>query len=563
MGIFPILSIVVGVEAVIGNATLIFVLATGCKNMLPSFKYMQYLGSSIRLFYTIGFALTAPTIHYVAEEETLLIVQGFAMDKTIGKILLCLDVIFTTVAVIIPCTQFVHRYFFIVVSKSGLEQKNTVTWITIGSMFFVTLIIAIIQAFIIWPSEIEEARFHNIIPKLNVEADTAFIVISFREFTSVSEPVWKMPISGANIFGYYTAAGVILFSITTMIICGYLIRKNFATCATQLSDRTIKMQRQLQTTLIIQTSACGTFFAVPFGVAMLGPCFGIDPGSEVMYLVSVMYLFFPASAKSRGSSSKSEDPYKDEPVYPCKICGRKFIRSSLEKHESACRKLVNLQRKTFDSGKQRAHGSDLTYEHVKRARQEKQQIGGIFPRPKTHWRERHESFIDAVSSSKKVDYAIKTGAPLPPPPRTAMPSDYVHCDYCGRNFSEQAAERHIPFCREQHSRRDTSHHRPGTIRSVNTSAKSRNDSRTRDGSRDRGETRGRDSSKTRDGSRDRRSNSFSQKFETKYESFRSDSRGRQVSQSATHNRSNGAPSTSHKRSNSAPKTPGNSRLKTS
>ena len=29
--------------------------------------------------------------------------------------------------------------------------------------------------------------------------------------------------------------------------------------------------------------------------------------------------------------------------------------------------------------------------------------------------------------------------------------------------------------REQHSRRDTSHHRPGTIRNVNTSAKSRND----------------------------------------------------------------------------------------
>ena len=159
MGIFSILSIVVGVEAAIGNVTLIFALATGCKNMLPSFKYMQYLGSSIRLLYTIGFALTAPVslaklniiskistpqmMCYVAEQETLLIVQGFVMDKTIGKILLCFDVMFTTVAIIVPCAQFVHRYFFIVVSKSGLERKDTVTWITIGSMFFVTLIIAI------------------------------------------------------------------------------------------------------------------------------------------------------------------------------------------------------------------------------------------------------------------------------------------------------------------------------------------------------------------------------------------------------------------------------------
>ncbi|KHJ94716.1 hypothetical protein OESDEN_05351 [Oesophagostomum dentatum] len=74
----------------------------------------------------------------------------------------------------------------------------------------------------------------------------------------------------------------------------------------------------------------------------------------------------------------------------------------------------------------------------------------------TNWKERHETFIDAVSSSKKVDYAIKTGAPLPPPPRTAIPSDYVQCNYCGRNFSEKAAERHIPFCKEQNARKMTS-----------------------------------------------------------------------------------------------------------
>ncbi len=60
MRIFSILSIIVGVEAVIGNVTLIFVVATGCKNMLPSFKKMQYLSSSIRLVYTIAFTLTAP-----------------------------------------------------------------------------------------------------------------------------------------------------------------------------------------------------------------------------------------------------------------------------------------------------------------------------------------------------------------------------------------------------------------------------------------------------------------------------------------------------------------------
>uniref|UniRef100_A0A1I7TAZ1 Zinc finger C2HC domain-containing protein 1A n=1 Tax=Caenorhabditis tropicalis TaxID=1561998 RepID=A0A1I7TAZ1_9PELO len=149
--------------------------------------------------------------------------------------------------------------------------------------------------------------------------------------------------------------------------------------------------------------------------------------------------------------SDNGDP--NEPVFPCPICGRKFIRSSLEKHEQACKKLATLHRKPFDSGKQRANGSDLTYAAIKKAQNEKAKNGGVFPRPQTNWRERHGNFIDAVSSSKRVDYALKTGAPLPPPPKTAVPSDYVQCEYCSRNFNAAAAERHIPFCREQATRK--------------------------------------------------------------------------------------------------------------
>ncbi|CCD68817.1 Zinc finger C2HC domain-containing protein zchc-1A [Caenorhabditis elegans] len=147
----------------------------------------------------------------------------------------------------------------------------------------------------------------------------------------------------------------------------------------------------------------------------------------------------------------SADP--NEPTFPCPICDRRFIKSSLEKHESACRKLASLHRKPFDSGKQRASGSDLTYADIKKVQHEKNKNGGVFPRPQTNWRERHGNFIDAVSSSKRVDYALKTGAPLPPPPKTAVPSDYVQCEYCSRNFNAAAAERHIPFCREQATRK--------------------------------------------------------------------------------------------------------------
>uniref|UniRef100_A0A1I7ZUK6 Zinc finger C2HC domain-containing protein 1A n=1 Tax=Steinernema glaseri TaxID=37863 RepID=A0A1I7ZUK6_9BILA len=155
------------------------------------------------------------------------------------------------------------------------------------------------------------------------------------------------------------------------------------------------------------------------------------------------------------------DQYATEETFPCSMCGRSFIKSSLEKHEPACRKITNLNRKKFDSGKQRADGSDVTLQGVRKAQKEREKMGGSFPRPKTSWREKHTTFITAVASSKQVEYALKSGAPLPPPPKTSVPSDYVQCEYCGRNFNQNAAERHIPFCREQQmrNRRSTSHSR--------------------------------------------------------------------------------------------------------
>ncbi|CAK5044071.1 unnamed protein product [Meloidogyne enterolobii] len=85
----------------------------------------------------------------------------------------------------------------------------------------------------------------------------------------------------------------------------------------------------------------------------------------------------------------------------------------------------------------------------------------------TNWRERHEEFISAVSASKQVGNALKTGAPLPPPPKTASNAgkfnktknfknkfkDYIKCDFCGRSFNKNAAERHIEFCKEQSVRK--------------------------------------------------------------------------------------------------------------
>ncbi|XP_074656486.1 zinc finger C2HC domain-containing protein 1A-like isoform X2 [Tubulanus polymorphus] len=133
---------------------------------------------------------------------------------------------------------------------------------------------------------------------------------------------------------------------------------------------------------------------------------------------------------------------------PCGICGRSFFPDALRRHEPICAKSQAKKRKVFDSGKQRSQGTDIPISKVNHS-------GKPIKREapsKNNWRAKHEDFINAIRSAKGVDIALKTGAPLPPPPKPSINPDYVQCMYCNRRFNETAAERHITFCKEQSER---------------------------------------------------------------------------------------------------------------
>lgn len=140
-------------------------------------------------------------------------------------------------------------------------------------------------------------------------------------------------------------------------------------------------------------------------------------------------------------------------TYPCDLCGRKFKQESLVKHRKVC-KNITKPRKIFDSGRQRADGSDVNYKITRETR--RVQIEGEKPvevvKNSSNWREKHNDFIRSIRAAKGVTEAIRTGAPLPKFEPSAVPSDYVNCQFCGRNFNRNAAERHIPFCENQSKR---------------------------------------------------------------------------------------------------------------
>ncbi|XP_048385636.1 zinc finger C2HC domain-containing protein 1A [Stegostoma tigrinum] len=130
---------------------------------------------------------------------------------------------------------------------------------------------------------------------------------------------------------------------------------------------------------------------------------------------------------------------------PCKICGRTFLLPVRLKHEPICQKSANKKRKTFDSSRQRAEGTDIPTLKPLKPRPEP-------PKKPSNWRMKHENFIATIRAAKKMSQTMKDGGSLPPPPPPLYDPDYVQCPYCQRRFNENAADRHISFCKEQAAR---------------------------------------------------------------------------------------------------------------
>jgi len=165
----------------------------------------------------------------------------------------------------------------------------------------------------------------------------------------------------------------------------------------------------------------------------------------------------------------------------CNICGRNFNPDALQRHRPICAKNANKQpRKQFNSQKNRINGTEINYTEVKRAEKRKPTVKELRAAEKKNlWRQKHEDFIQSVRAAKGVDdydagggnyggsdnhnsgYDSRTYSK----PRQqqqqqsnyghqqqqqrAIKPGYTHCDHCGRNFADETAERHIPWCEEQ------------------------------------------------------------------------------------------------------------------
>ncbi|XP_062588688.1 zinc finger C2HC domain-containing protein 1C-like [Saccostrea cucullata] len=129
----------------------------------------------------------------------------------------------------------------------------------------------------------------------------------------------------------------------------------------------------------------------------------------------------------------------------CSNCGRKFAADRLQRHRNACGNATK-KRKVMDPTKMRVAGTEMEqYTGKNRSKT---------PPKKSNWRAERENFIKALRYAKKCAEVEKTGGDIrniTPPPAAENPS-YKQCPYCSRKFNPDAAERHIPRCKNLNTR---------------------------------------------------------------------------------------------------------------
>jgi len=140
-------------------------------------------------------------------------------------------------------------------------------------------------------------------------------------------------------------------------------------------------------------------------------------------------------------------PKPRDDLVSCKNCQRNFAEDRIEKHEEICMKTSQKKRKTFDMTKARVKGTDAAG-YVKNAAQLKAKEAK--DQKKSDWRKKREEFINTLKAAKEAQRHLANGGSLKdlPPPPPMDTSDYIQCPHCSRRFSEAAAERHIPKCKD-------------------------------------------------------------------------------------------------------------------
>lgn len=182
-----------------------------------------------------------------------------------------------------------------------------------------------------------------------------------------------------------------------------------------------------------------------------------------------------------GGMTADEMPDENEITTPCPHCGRSFNQIAYPKHVKICQKVFQKKRKAFNTQKQRIIDSEQASLmrqgalEAKRNPKLNKPKGGI---PK--WKLQSMEFRSICNPKKANQIRKQMGIPMQQNNNlrsgnnkmgakkggnnfgydmggndygympSAVPMDYTHCQYCNRNYNEEAYNKHLNGCKRRY-----------------------------------------------------------------------------------------------------------------
>jgi hypothetical protein len=159
--------------------------------------------------------------------------------------------------------------------------------------------------------------------------------------------------------------------------------------------------------------------------------------------VGVDFDSVPAVAGVKTSAVVNIDE-RPKPTRPCCHCDRKFNLDVIEKHEKVC--ITQKKRPQFNSKQHRLADLNEAQKQVN-STDNRATLRSDIPVKRAGWKEKSDQLRAAVALARSTDPAKRRIYEA----ELARVNEAVltRCDYCGRSFNADSAQRHIPICRNK------------------------------------------------------------------------------------------------------------------
>ncbi|KAL6737237.1 hypothetical protein Aduo_010897 [Ancylostoma duodenale] len=259
-----------GVISVCANTYLLLAVSRA-KSKIGLYKWMMVIATTFDIVFSTLTAFSCPTIAAISQKSSVLFVKGgFMLPYAVGRVVLVAWIVLLCLSLIVSPCLFVFRYIQ-VCRKQWLSAYGRRVFFVFAIPISLAMSAAAMLIFASYPNADDITEFKDIAFQINLNAYRAFLVACLdpqRDEEAARAAV--LVAACANLML------ILVCSLLAMIICSRLMVSAVKEAVS--SQRAMRLQQQLQKTLVFQFVIPFVFIHIPFCLCCIAPFLQLETG---------------------------------------------------------------------------------------------------------------------------------------------------------------------------------------------------------------------------------------------------------------------------------------------